>query len=700
MSEALFFRLLTQDDKGAVLADAVAALREGGEPSHVFSAEPESFEQVPGAPFAYWVSDRFRQIFRDMPAFENDERTVRAGLQTSDDFRFLRNWWEVSGGAICPPNQYPDDTAKIPSVSRKYRWFPHAKGGVYSPFYSDLNLVINWARDGEELKEWTGQLYGGTHWSKSLRNLDFYFRPGLTYPRRLHRMAVAPLPKGSIISVRGSGIFTPTDQLLSTAGLFSSSAFDFLVKMMLGRFGHPQFDGGTLNAVRVPENLYVHTDVGIPTLACIKLKRNLDTANETSHVFQLPALLQVTGESLAQRIAAWQAWVVEAERQLESHQREIDDMAFKLYGIEGEDRRAIEESLTGGSADSQAGDVSADEDEGESEAPTGDPRPLVVDLLSYAIGCAFGRWDVRFATGERSFPQLPDPFAPLPVYAPGALTPDSWLVAYPLAIDLDGILVDDEGHAEDIERRVREAIQVIWGECADAFEQEACAILGVRSLREYFRNTNKFFADHLKRYSKSRRVAPIYWPLSTPSGSYTLWLYYHRLTDQTLYTCVNDFVDPKLKQVAEEASRLRQKSGRTTADERDLERLSNLELELKDFRAELLQIAAFWKPNLNDGVQITAAPLRKLFRHSQWQKRLKEAWEKLEAGAYDWAHLAYSIWPERVREKCRTDKSLAIAHDLEQLYEEPPAKASKQRGGKVKQRSEDLEEQEGLFYEA
>ncbi len=63
-------------------------------------------------------------------------------------------------------------------------------------------------------------------------------------------------------------------------------------------------------------------------------------------------------------------------------------------------------------------------------------------------------------------------------------------------------------------------------------------------------------------YSKSRRQAPIYWPLSTASGFYTLWLYYHRLTDQMLYACVNDFVEPKLKEVGEVAGRLRQKSRR------------------------------------------------------------------------------------------------------------------------------------------
>jgi hypothetical protein len=105
-----------------------------------------------------------------------------------------------------------------------------------------------------------------------------------------------------------------------------------------------------------------------------------------------------------------------------------------------------------------------------------------------------------------------------------------------------------------------------------------------------------------------------------------------------------------------------------------LEQLTDLEAELTDFRAELLRLAPIWKPNLNDGVQITAAPLWKLFQHREWTKKLKKTWEELEAGQYDWAHLAFSLWTDRVREKCRTDKSLAIAHGLEDLYQEPPAR--------------------------
>ena len=83
-------------------------------------------------------------------------------------------------------------------------------------------------------------------------------------------------------------------------------------------------------------------------------------------------------------------------------------------------------------------------------------------------------------------------------------------------------------------------------------------------------------------------------------------------------------------------------------------------------------------------MQITAAPLWKFFRLKPLQKNVKETWQELEAGEYDWAHLAYSIWPDCVRAKCKTDKSLAIAHGLEDLYLEPPATAKKKRARKVK----------------
>jgi hypothetical protein len=97
-------------------------------------------------------------------------------------------------------------------------------------------------------------------------------------------------------------------------------------------------------------------------------------------------------------------------------------------------------------------------------------------------------------------------------------------------------------------------------------------------------------------------------------------------------------------------------------------------------RDELLRIAALpYKPDLNDGVIINAAPLNSLFNLRSWANDTKKIWDKLNKGDYDWAHLAYTIWPDRVRDVCKKDRSIAIAHGLEDLCEVEAPKTKKRK---------------------
>ena len=158
----------------------------------------------------------------------------------------------------------------------------------------------------------------------------------------------------------------------------------------------------------------------------------------------------------------------------------------------------------------------------------------------------------------------------------------------------------------------------------------------------------------------------------------TRWIYYPRLGAQTLYTAVNDFIDLKLTQISGDSAPLRNKgAARTPREEEVFEELQSFALELSDFRHTLLAIAQHYRPDRNDGVQISAAPLWPLFRHKPWQKVLKDTWTKLERGDYDWSRLAMNYWPDRVRDKCKTDKSLALAHGFEELFVEPMARSKK-----------------------
>ena len=352
---------------------------------------------------------------------------------------------------------------------------------------------------------------------------------------------------------------------------------------------------------------------------------------------------------------------VDAAAELARIQATIDTIAFELYKFSTSDEVAVQglSSLIE-LAESEGEHDEEDEVEKEIEASTDDA------LISWAVGIAFGRFDWRLATGEREAPLVPEPFDPLPAKSPGML-PDG---AAPFHV-YDGILVDDPGHGHDLVRLVEDVLARVEMPVQD-------------DLRRWLQKD--FFAFHLQRYSKSRRKAPIYWPLATASGNYTLWLYYPSLTRQTLYTAINDFVEPKLAQVAGDVAALRNKgAARSRDEEKRFETAEVLELELIELRDQLLKIAPGWHPNHDDGVQITAAPLWPLFRHKPWQKILKDTWAKLEKGDYDWAHLAMSYWPDRVREKCKTDKSLAIAHGLEALYVEPPPKAGAKRGRKARE---------------
>lgn len=637
----IFLRLLADGDKAAALAESCARQRAEGSEPRIFEVLPEAFDAVPGKPFAYWVSQTIRDTFSTAPRFENGCRTARQGLATADDFRFVRIWWELTriGG-----------------------WMGFAKGGAFSPAYADVYLVANWEDNGKVMKAWADPLYGNSGWSRILKSTDFYSRPGLTWPRRTNGLSFRVMPTGCIFADKGPAAFVEDDapdELLALVCLLNSKAFGLLVSVQLARVELAQsFEVGLIQQTPVPDLTPAQrTQLAALAHRAWSLKRSLDTVTETSHAFLLPLALR---QAQAERLGAFDPPAIEAE--LARIQAEIDDIAFSLYGFSDADRAA---ALGGAGGEASDGDAAEDADAESDEDEAADDAPSTDALLSWAVGVAFGRFDIRLATGERAAPPEPEPFDPLPAKSPGML-PDGDAPFHAHA----GILVDDPGHAHDL---VRIAERVL----------ERVDMPVPAELRRWLQKD--FFPFHLQRYSRSRRKAPIYWPLSTASGSYTLWLYYPRLGSQTLYTAINDFVEPKLAEVETEASTLRSKaSARSRDEEKRLEALTTLEAELRDLRDQLQTIAPQYQPNHDDGVQITAAPLWSLFRHKPWQKVLRDTWAKLEKGDYDWAHLAMTYWPERVRDKCRHDKSLAIAHGLEELYVEPPAAPKGVRGRKKK----------------
>jgi len=644
--------------KDEAIQSAVTAMGEGRAIPYVWVFDSVTFESIQDSPIAYRAPWGMLRAASRAEVLSNQGFIAHQGNGAAT--RFHRLIWEVS----------TQDLARGD-------WMPMAHGTKPQPFQKNTTHVFWWKDNGAECKAdvCCRYPYLKGNFGFKIQAEDYYGLPGIAYGKRTNQFTAQILPKGHLFTFEGTAIHSNSEgnPIWSVLAFLNSRLARYWLNSVCAE--HKAYN--YLNQLPVTKSIVDDSRLGELARAGWRERMMITRCELTSPYFARPSLIEAPGKTLAEMVAASASILAQHEAAVTESLRQADELCFDLLGISHDERQAIILSDVRDITIEAGKDQSHPEDESETdEAEESAPTNLVDELIDYGLGVVLGCWDIRFATGEKPAVELPDPFAALPVCPPGMLQNAEGLPAapidvpndYPLRIPWSGILVDDEGHGEDIEHRFREALRVVWGPRADAIEAEACEILGVRTLRENYRKPTAFFADHLKRYSKSRRQAPIYWPLSTSSGSYMLWLYYHRLSDQTLYTCVNDFVDPKLKQVSNEASRLRQKRGRSSAEEKALEQLAGLEIELTDFRAELLRIAAFWKPNLNDGVQITAAPLWRLFQHRPWQKTLKETWESLERSEYDWAHLAMSIWPERVVPKCVTDRSLAIAHDLENLF--------------------------------
>lgn len=618
----VFLRVLepSVDEKEDALLSSIRALRTASADSATFEVSPEAFQKVPGSPFAYWTSETIRSVFVTNAPFEADGRTVKQGLATADDFRFVRAWWEVAE-AQCGS-----------------RWFPFAKGGSYSPFYADVFLCVNWENDGREVSNFC--LPGSDKVASRPQNTHLYFRPGLTWPLRTQRgFGMRAMPEGCVFGHKGPAAFVGGDDpsvLLSVLAIATSAVFQVLVELQMA-FG--SYEVGVIQRTPLP-NLSTDAVRKLSALArrAWSLKRSLDTTNETSHAFELPA-------GVRSKVGAIDVPAI--ERELADIQREIDELVFELYGLGAEDRATIEASTKRATSSSEDDASSDDGVDADDEAAVGEGSDA---LRSWLVGVAFGRFDPRLATGERPIPPEPEPFDLLPTRSPGM---------YPEGeepTDRPDILVDDEGHPDDLTAR---ALAVAERVKVDAPE----------NLRAWL--AREFFPLHIKMYSKSRRKAPIYWQLATPSASYSVWLYIHAFSKDTLFRVQNDYVAPKL---AHEERRLESltselREGATAAQRKQLAAQEAFVEELRTFLDEVKRVAPLWNPNLDDGVIINFAPLWRLVpQNKAWQKELKSTWDALCEGKYDWAHLAMHLWPERVVPKCAKDRSLAIAHGLEDVF--------------------------------
>jgi hypothetical protein len=211
------------------------------------------------------------------------------------------------------------------------------------------------------------------------------------------------------------------------------------------------------------------------------------------------------------------------------------------------------------------------------------------------------------------------------------------------------VLVDDPEHLNDIVRRGREVLEIIWKDRAEIIEKEACESFGVKEIRDYFRKAGKggFWDDHISRYSRSRRKAPIYWLLQSSKKNYAIWLYYHRLDKDLLFKAIVNYVEPKIRLETSRLESLRSQKAAAGDSGKEAKRLAkevekqeDFLSELRDFEDKLRRAANLHlEPDLNDGVVLNIAPLHELV---PW-KEAKNYWDELMEGKYEWSSIGKQL---------------------------------------------------------
>ncbi len=698
-SRAAFLGLLESECKQSDLDAAFDAA------DRVQWCRPIDFRDVPGAPWAYWVAPSLLRRFRTQPSFLRAGGFVGPGIQTSDDFRFLRLRWEVPITAIhTNPHQ-------LDANFLTHRWSPIVKGGEYAVWWDDIHLVLDWANDGRQLRNFTT----AAGEPKSFpRNLDQQFLRGATFPHRTtSSFGLRLLPAGLSFS-QGGWALLPAEGWSEeeVLAIYNSRAARFFMEVLLGQ--------GDSSAAGTAARNYVAAAVGgipwprrrreniIDTVRGLVDQAALHTMEESALFFSGARLFAPASTTFDETLNSW--WNTQCDHWLctaEAYDR-IESGVTTSYELSDADSAAIAESegpplssypertLTGHDV-AWMFRSTVEELTTRAKKVCGAKRYTVKKAFfvdrSVDLGCHILRANPRSvvetarsagaaACGERpSFASLllswmlgcaVNRFKPViggEVVGPSQLASLPQMAVEEGDIDIE-IWVDDAGHRLDIISLVQKAADEYWRTTGDCILRGAAeAVSGRDDLRSWYRH--QFFSYHLTVYSKSRRKAPIYWQLSIPSLAYSVWMSYQRVTKDSFYKVMNDFVGPKLAHEERKLVGLVQGTGGNPSarQRKEIAEQESFVEELRVFREEVARVAPLWSPNLNDGVIINFAPLWRLVPQQRaWQKECKDCWEKLVAGECDWAHLAMHLWPERVVPKCAFDRSLAIAHDLEEVF--------------------------------
>lgn len=555
-----------------------------------FEVAQSSFSEVPRHALAYWLPDGMRDTFVRFPPLS---QTIppKQGIKTGNNSRFLRFWWEVSESDTARGM-----TSRPAAKESGKKWFPAQKGGAFRRWYGNDEYVINWSRDGEEIRNYRDPISGKL--LSRPQNIDRLFRGGLTWGTlSIGACSFRFSPTGFISESKGAIAQNDNLRIVHAAlGFLNSSVSAALLAAISPTV---DFGEGAIGKLPLSPDL-LHTRVPDLVAQAIEISSQDWNRCETSPNFVSNELASLADAAVALRALLLhhrQTVGIEVGR-LRDIEEEINLLVATTYGAESVVPLDVPEasvSLVGNPAYRYGPETSV------SRTHARVLEDATADLVSYAVGCMFGRYGLdepglilahKGATVQDYVAKVPTPtFAP----------------------DADNILpiVDGDWFDDDIVARFRQFLRVTFGD--EHFEANLRFVeesLGVKSLREYFvtrSGRSRFYDDHVKRYKKR----PIYWLFSSPKGSFNALIYMHRYTSSTVSTVLNEYLREyiaKLEASFQHQERLAAGEGtprQKAAASKETERLRKILLELREYEHDVLYPLASKQVaiDLDDGVK-------------------------------------------------------------------------------------------------
>jgi len=541
----------------------LAAAGSGG---NVYRVRNTEMAALPGGAIAYWMSPALlRAMTGNILLGEISE--PRCGMNTGENARFVRNWWEVDRSR----SHYQAESTDVAHASG-CKWFPYNKGGTYRKWYGNQQSVV--AFDVENYDILSKQ---GNH----LPSRQFYFHSSVSWSKVAGSSpSFRYFPPGFVFDGAGMSLFADRPvQRFAILGLLNSIVSVAALEAIAPTLN---FQSGDIARLPLPEEFDESATSEIVRQLVEIAESDWDQQEVSWNFVRDPLVSEASTAGgrisrIADLVMSRQDDVVESQRQLEEENNRTFIAAFGMHG-------ELDPSV-------EVGDVTLFANplyrfgRGGEDVTYRRVSEMVVDLISYAVGCAFGRYSL-------DMPGL--------ILADQGATLQDYLETVPsptFSPDVDNVIpiVDGDWFEDDILGRFRRFLRAAFGE--EYFEENLRFVtdaLGVKNLRDYF--VRSFYKDHVQRYKKR----PIYWLFSSPNGSFSALIYMHRYTPSTVSTVLNEYLrefQAKLRASLEHAER--------SNSAKEADRLRRVLLELDEYEHDTLYPLASQNIaiDLDDGVK-------------------------------------------------------------------------------------------------